>query len=178
MTSRALFLDRDGTIIRDVGYPRDPALVEVLPGAASALEVARSLGYRLVIVSNQSGVARGLIQPAEANAVQARVVECFAKEGVVFDGAYFCFHGLDDACPCRKPKPGMLLQAESELGIDLARSVMVGDKATDLDAGLAVGTRAVGFGTVLHPGAQASFQSWSDFEAWLLDEADAAADKR
>ncbi len=164
---RALFLDRDGTLIRDVGYPRDPATVELLPGAVEALKGARELGYRLVIVSNQSGVARGLIQPSEARAVQERVEALFAERGVTFDGAWFCFHSPEDACLCRKPAPGMILAASRTLDLDLAGSVMVGDKASDVDAGIAAGTRAIGFGAGHHSRAEATFSSWGDLISWL-----------
>lgn len=142
----ALFIDRDGTLIADVGYPRDPALVEPLPGAFEAL---RALGARfaLVIVSNQSGIGRGRITEAEAHAVHARVVEVFARAGVTFAGAYYCPHGPDAGCACRKPAPGLLLDAARELGLDLAGSVMVGDKASDVAAGRAAGCgRALRFG--------------------------------
>jgi D-glycero-D-manno-heptose 1,7-bisphosphate phosphatase len=145
VSARALFLDRDGTLIVDTSYPRDPALVEVLPGAVEALGRAQRAGLRLVIVSNQSGVARGLISPAEAAAVQNRVVEVFAREGVSFDGSYFCFHGPDDGCACRKPLPGLLLRAAAELDLDLARSMMVGDKVSDVEAGRAAGCSALAF---------------------------------
>ncbi|HVH45906.1 MAG TPA: HAD family hydrolase [Labilithrix sp.] len=164
---RALFLDRDGTLIRDVGYPRDPAAVELLPGAAVGLTTARELGYRLVIVSNQSGVARGFIQPGEARAVQARVEELFAREGVVFEGAWFCFHGPDEACRCRKPAPGMLVDAAELLGIDRSRSIMIGDKPSDIEAGVAAGCAAVGFGEAHHPLAVATFSVWADLASWL-----------
>jgi len=145
MSERALFLDRDGTLIRDTSYPRDPTLVELLPGAADALRAAREAGVRLVIVSNQSGVARGLITPAEAAAVQRRVVELFESEGVHFDGAYFCFHGPDDGCECRKPAPGLLLRAASELTLSLSGSMMIGDKASDVEAGRAAGCVGLAF---------------------------------
>lgn len=141
----ALFLDRDGTLIVDVGYPRDPARVALLPGVGAALR-ALAARYALVIVSNQSGLARGRISPDEAAAVHARVVEAFAAEGVRFDGSYYCPHGPDDGCPCRKPAPGMLRQAAADLGLDLAASVMVGDKEADVEAGRAAGcARAVRF---------------------------------
>lgn len=165
--SRALLLDRDGTIIRDVGYPRDPAKVELLPGVAAGLREARALGYELAIVSNQSGVGRGLIRPDEARDVQARVEQLFAEEGVTFAGAWFCFHAPTEACSCRKPAPGLLLEAARVLGLDLSRSVMIGDKASDVDAGLAVGCAALGFGEARHPGATASCGSWLDVIGWL-----------
>jgi len=144
--TRALFLDRDGTLIVDVGYPRDPALVEPLPGAIDALrELQRT--WKLVIISNQSGLARGRITEAEARAVHARVVELFAAGGVTFAGAYYCPHAPDAGCRCRKPAPGLLLDAAAELGLDLTTSAMVGDKPSDLEAGRAAGVpRLIRFG--------------------------------
>lgn len=140
MTRPALFLDRDGTLIVDVGYPRDPAEVTLMPGAAAALrELAATRA--LVIVSNQSGVGRGRITPAEAAAVHARTARLFADEGVTFAGAYYCFHAPDAGCRCRKPAPGMLLDAARDQGLDLAQSVMLGDKPADVEAGVAAGCR-------------------------------------
>ncbi len=157
MKRPALFLDRDGTLIEDVGYPRDPEGVVLLPGAAAALREARRVGLALVIVSNQSGVARGIISPAEADAVQARVTSLFEDEGVRFDGAYFCFHGPDDGCTCRKPAPGMLLRAAEELALELPASLMIGDKPSDVEAGVAAGCAAVALG----PGGV----SWNEIPA-------------
>jgi D-glycero-D-manno-heptose 1,7-bisphosphate phosphatase len=142
---RALFLDRDGTLIEDVGYPSDPALVKLLRGAAAVLRDARARGVLLVIVTNQSGVGRGMFDEATARRVQARVEELFAAEGVTFDGVYYCFHGPNEGCACRKPAPGMLLSAAAELGIDLARSIMIGDKASDVEAGAAAGCASIRF---------------------------------
>ena len=143
---RALFLDRDGTLIVDVGYPRDPALVEPLPGAFDALR-ALQRSWMLVIISNQSGIGRGLIAQHEADAVHARVVELFAGAGVTFAGAYYCPHAPEAACRCRKPAPGLLLDAARDLDLDLAASAMVGDKPSDLEAGRAAGVgRALAYG--------------------------------
>lgn len=153
---RALFLDRDGTLIVDVGYPKDPDRVELLPGAAAALREARAAGYLLVIVSNQSGVARGLVTPEQAARVQARAEERFAAEGVRFDGAYFCFHGPDDGCGCRKPAPGLLLRAGEDLGVELSASVMVGDKPSDVQAGRSAGCEHA-----------VAFTSWEEVSAWM-----------
>ncbi|HEX3757852.1 MAG TPA: HAD family hydrolase [Kofleriaceae bacterium] len=144
---RALLLDRDGTLITDVGYPRDPAQVEPLPGAVAALRALQTR-FALVIISNQSGVGRGLITPAEARAVHARVVERFGQAGVAFAGAYYCPHDPAAGCPCRKPAPGLLLDAARELGLDLAGSIMLGDKPSDVAAGRAAGCgHALQFGT-------------------------------
>jgi D-glycero-D-manno-heptose 1,7-bisphosphate phosphatase len=134
----ALFLDRDGTLITDVGYPRDPARVELLPDAIEVL-VELQRRFALVIVSNQSGIGRGLVSEAEARAVHDRVVERFARGGVSFAGAYYCPHAPGEGCPCRKPAPGLVLDAARELGLDLARSILLGDKPSDMAAGAAAG---------------------------------------
>jgi histidinol-phosphate phosphatase family protein len=142
----ALFLDRDGTLIEDVGYPRDPRRVYLLPGAAGALARLARLGFALVIVSNQSGVGQGLLTRAEAEAVHAEVVRRFAAAGVRFDGAYYCYHAPDEGCGCRKPAPGLLLRAAAELGLDVSRSFLVGDKPADVAAAAAAGCRGLLFG--------------------------------
>lgn len=134
----ALLLDRDGTLITDVGYPRDPARVEPLPGAFAALRTLQA-SFTLVIISNQSGIGRGLITQNEARAVHDRVVDVFGRAGIQFAGAYYCPHAPEAGCPCRKPAPGLVLDAARDLGLDLARSVMLGDKASDVAAGLAAG---------------------------------------
>src|SRR5690606_20244849 len=127
MSRSALFLDRDGTLIVDVGYPRDPERVELVAGAVDALrELQRD--HALVIVSNQSGIGRGLIREDEAVAVHARVIDLFRAAGVTFAGAYYCPHAPEDRCRCRKPAPGLLEDAARELDLDLGRSFMIGDK--------------------------------------------------
>jgi D-glycero-D-manno-heptose 1,7-bisphosphate phosphatase len=135
---RALFLDRDGTLIVDVGYPRDPALVQPLPSAIDMLRELQAT-HALVIISNQSGIARGLITEDELQAVHARVADVFAEGGVTFAGAYYCRHAPDAGCPCRKPAPGLLLDAARDLDLDLARSIMIGDRPSDVEAGRAAG---------------------------------------
>jgi D-glycero-D-manno-heptose 1,7-bisphosphate phosphatase len=143
---RALFVDRDGTLIVDAHYPRDPAQVAPLPGALDALRALQAR-FALVIVSNQSGIGRGLVTRDEARAVHARVVELFGRAGVAFAGAYYCPHDPGAGCACRKPAPGLLLNAARELDLDLAGSVMLGDKPSDVAAGRAAGCRhALRFG--------------------------------
>jgi len=135
-----LFLDRDATLIRDTVYPRDPAAVELLPGAADAVGDLARRGFRPVVVSNQSGVARGLITPAEAAAVHARFVALFTAAAGLDLPCWYCFHGPADGCDCRKPKPGLFRQAARHFGDPIdTRSVTVGDKPGDLDAGRAAG---------------------------------------
>ena len=140
MTTPYLFLDRDGTLMRDTVYPRDPATVELLPGAADAVRDLAAAGFRPVVVSNQSGVARDFITPAEASGVHDRFVGLLAAASGVAVPCWYCFHGPADGCDCRKPLAGLLRRAADHFGeaID-ARSVMVGDKPGDLEAGRAAG---------------------------------------
>jgi D-glycero-D-manno-heptose 1,7-bisphosphate phosphatase len=135
----AVFLDRDGTIIEDEGYLADASRVRLLPGAIDALHTFRDRGFLLVVISNQSGIARGLITPAQHAEVDARVKATLAEHGVPLHAAYYCPHGPDDGCACRKPLPGMLVQAAGEHNIDLRHSFMVGDKMSDVAAGRAAG---------------------------------------
>lgn len=139
----AVFLDRDGTLIDDVGYPRDPATVHVVAGAMSALRELSRLGFALVVVSNQSGIARGLVSTAEAAAVHESFVSLCAAEGVQFDAVAYCPHGPTDGCGCRKPAPGMLLDVAGRHELDLERSFMVGDKASDMEAGRRAGCHTI-----------------------------------
>jgi D-glycero-D-manno-heptose 1,7-bisphosphate phosphatase len=139
----AVFLDRDGTLIEDVGYPRDPDQVRILPDAAEGLQRLGSAGLLLVVVSNQSGIARGLVSTAEAAAVQERFVADFAAAGISFAGIYVCPHGPGEGCRCRKPSPGMLLDAARDLGIALGNSFVIGDKGSDTEAGKRAGCEAI-----------------------------------
>jgi len=144
-----VFLDRDGTLIRDLAHAADPATVRPLPGVVVALRALQQAGYALVVASNNSGVARGLFTAGEAREMGRRLLAVLARRGVTIDGYYFCPHhptegrvpGLDVECDCRKPRPGMLLQAAGELGLDLPASWMVGDLPSDVLAGEAAGTR-------------------------------------
>ena len=137
---RAVFLDRDGTLLEPVPYLHDPAQVRLVAGAAAALRAVRDAGFLLVVVTNQSGIGRGYF--AEEDFV--RVMDALERTtGVLFDGVYHCPHTPDSKCSCRKPAPGMLLAAAREHTIDLARSFSVGDRDGDVLAGLAAGGRAV-----------------------------------
>jgi histidinol-phosphate phosphatase family protein len=173
MSRKALFLDRDGTLIVDVGYPRDPERVELLDGVVDALR-ALQRDYALVIISNQSGIGRGLIREDEAIAVHERVIERFRAAGVTFAGAYYCPHAPDDRCRCRKPAPGLLEDAARELDLDLGRSIMIGDKPSDLVAGRAAGCRYV---VRLGPDeddaeANARCDGWADVRAFIASTAE------
>lgn len=140
---KAVFLDRDGTLIYDVGYARDPDQVRLFPDVKEALTKLRKHGFRLVLVSNQSGIGRGLMTVEQAEQVHQRVVSRLAECGVQLDAAYYCRHAPDEQCGCRKPSPEMLLRAAKELDLQLDRSFMVGDKLGDVEAGKQAGCRTI-----------------------------------
>lgn len=131
----AVFLDRDGTLVDDPGFQNDPAGVRLLPGAAQAVARLNAAGRIVVVVTNQSGIARGLITPGEYAAVERQVHALFAADGARIDRTYHCPHHPEIAGPCECRKPGTLLyrQAAADLGLDLAASWGVGDRLSDLD---------------------------------------------
>jgi histidinol-phosphate phosphatase family protein len=134
-----VLLDRDGTLIVDVPYNGDPERVRPMPGAREALDRLRGAGVRLGVVSNQSGVARGLITAEGLAAVNHRVEELLGPLGFWA----VCPHGPDDGCSCRKPAPGLVLRAAAELGVEPSRCAVVGDIGADVEAARAAGARAV-----------------------------------
>lgn len=140
-----VLLDRDGTLVEDVPYNADPAQVRPLPGVRDALDRLRREGVRLVMVTNQSGVARGLITTEQMEAVNARVVELLGP----LEAVYACPHGPDDGCECRKPAPGMVKQALADTGVRPDRALLVGDIGADVEAASAAGVRAVLVPTVV-----------------------------
>lgn len=131
---RGAFLDRDGTIIVEHEYLDDPAGVELVPGAAAALRRLRDAGFILIVVTNQSGIARGFYTLRDFEAVQARLEDMLRHEGVQLDGVYYCPHHPEftGPCDCRKPGLGMYRQAAEQHGLDLSRSVFIGDRIKDV----------------------------------------------
>ncbi len=139
----SVLLDRDGTILEDRRYLADPDGVVLLPGAAEGLRRLQAAGLRLVVVSNQSGVARGLISPVALAAVEERFRSVLAAEGVTLAGSYHCPHSPEADCDCRKPRDGMARRAAAELGLDLTRCLVVGDKPADIGLARRLGAPAV-----------------------------------
>jgi D-glycero-D-manno-heptose 1,7-bisphosphate phosphatase len=146
----AVFLDRDGVVMEDGHYLADPALVRLIPGAAEAVAALNRAGWVIVVVTNQSGVARGLFPLETVLAVHDRLGGLLRGAGARVDGYYFCPHHPEAdvaefrvACECRKPRPGMLRRAAAELGLELSASWLVGDRVSDLGAGAAAGCRTV-----------------------------------
>ena len=147
---RAVFLDKDGTLVEDVPYNVDPGLIRMTPGVAEGLARLRDEGFALFVVSNQSGVARGYFPESALGPVEQELRRLLAESGVPMDGFYYCPHHPDGVvegyampCDCRKPQPGMILRAAREHGLDLGRSWFVGDILDDVEAGRAAGCRTV-----------------------------------
>ena len=146
MSRPAIFLDRDGVINADHGYVYQWSDFEILPGVEQALAALQAMGYALVIVTNQSGIGRGLYNESDVESLHNALREHLTKHNIELSGIYFCPHHPSAAkgaylqdCTCRKPAPGLLLAAGEELNIDFSRSVMVGDKSSDMEAGRRAG---------------------------------------
>lgn len=142
--SPAIILDRDGTVSEEVGYMYDVSLYSVFPWTGEAIRRINQSGMKVVLATNQSGIERGYFQESMVHRVHDRLREEIAQVQARLDGIYFCPHLPDSGCECRKPRPGMLFQAQNELGLDLHRSYMVGDRYLDVRTG-----KAAGVGTVL-----------------------------
>ena len=150
--NRAVFLDRDGTIIEEKEYLSDPDRVAIFPGAMEALQRLRDAGFKLFIVSNQSGVGRGYFTLADVNRVNARLVELLARGGVRFEKIYIAPEAPEQPSRGRKPSPQFLFDARDEFGIDLSQSYIIGDKLIDLECGWNAGVKQsilvrTGYGT-------------------------------
>lgn len=132
---RFAVLDRDGTIIVERHYLSHPVEVELIPGAASALRQLSEMGLGLVVITNQSGIGRGLFDKTRLDLIHERLRDLLKAEGVKLDGFYSCLHTPEDGCSCRKPEPGLMKLAAEELGFDPQASFVIGDKACDVELG-------------------------------------------
>jgi D-glycero-D-manno-heptose 1,7-bisphosphate phosphatase len=156
----AVFLDRDGTLMRDVDYCGDPKDVHIFPGAGEALGKLRERGYKIFIVTNQSGIARGYFSEEQYRAVEREVCAQLGED--LIDATYFCPHRPDQTCDCRKPAPGLVLRAASEHHLDLRRSFFIGDKDSDMQCGRSAGAKTI----LVHTGyGQSADQETPDFVA-------------
>jgi len=194
MSRRAIFFDRDGTLCAEVGYVNHPSRLALLPRTAETIRRVNDLGWAAVLATNQAGAARGYFPPHVLADTHRRLVALLAAEGARLDGIYACTHhpelgppGLRRRCTCRKPRPGMLLRAARELGLDLSRSYMVGDSFRDVGAGRNAGVAATvllrtgyGRGEILWKGA--TLNEWPDHVAddlpaaveWIVKHAEAS----
>jgi D-glycero-D-manno-heptose 1,7-bisphosphate phosphatase len=138
-----VFLDRDGTLLEEREYAHRPEDYAVLPGAHAAVSLLREAGFGVVVITNQSGIGRGLFSETDYRAFETRMLDDFAAHGAPLDGCYHCPHRPDAGCPCRKPGIELGSRAARELGIDLASSWVIGDKDSDVVFAHALGCRAV-----------------------------------
>ncbi len=150
MSNKAIFLDRDNTLIKDPGYIHHPDQVELLDGVAEALNDLKVLGYRLIVVTNQSAVARGIVTEKVLGEIHERLEELLAEQNAFLDRIYYCPYHPDGVVPefskeseCRKPAPGMLLKAADEMDLDLSQSWCIGDSDRDVEAGRQVGCKTI-----------------------------------
>lgn len=156
VTNKAVFLDRDGTLNKDAGYLSNPREFQLLPGVVEGLKILQQRGFQLVVVTNQSGIARGYFTEQQLADIHREMVRQLAENGIELAGIFYCPHhpqlthqlqGIQQAyvgsCGCRKPLPGLLLEAAEKLNLELASSFMVGDKVTDIMAGKAAGCSSI-----------------------------------
>jgi D-glycero-D-manno-heptose 1,7-bisphosphate phosphatase len=187
----AVFLDRDGTIIEEVGYLSDPAELVLIPGAAPAIRRINQAGLAAVVITNQSGLARGFFDEERLVLIHERLKMALEKEGAFLDGIYFCPHHPEGqvgryrkVCACRKPKTGMIMQAAEDLSLVVSDSYMIGDHITDMKLAVNAGMRSVhvltGHGKEVREEADETIRSrashtsrdLSDAVDWILAEQD------
>lgn len=186
---RAVFLDRDGTIVEETGYLERLERLRFFPFATDAIRLLNQAGFAVVVVTNQAGIARGIVKASFIPEVSRVIAERVARGGGRIDGFYHCPHhpdgiveGLRIRCECRKPAPGLLKQAAADLGLDLGRSFVVGDRWHDLQAGAAVGARGIlvrtGYGASVEQAPPAGLAGYGVADnlagavAWILGQAD------
>jgi D-glycero-D-manno-heptose 1,7-bisphosphate phosphatase len=185
---RAVFLDRDGTIVEETGYLERLERLRFFPFAADAIRLLNQAGFAVVVVTNQAGIARGIVKASFIPEVSRVIAERIERGGGRIDGFYHCPHHPDGIveelrirCECRKPAPGMFTRAAKELDLDLSRSFVVGDRWHDLQAGMAVGARGVlvrtGYGAGVEPNPPKGLTDYAVTDnlagaaAWILREA-------
>src|SRR5881398_1707408 len=156
--SRAVFIDRDGTIMHDADYCSDPKQVQIFEGAAAALSRLKKAGFKIVVITNQSGIGRGFFTEKQYRAVEAEVLRQLG-DGLI-DATYFCPDVPGQHSSCRKPAPGMIVEATREHQIDLARSFLIGDKEIDAECGRNVGMRTIRVRTGFDRETAGSMADW------------------
>jgi len=144
---KAVFIDKDGTLVPDVPYNVNPRRVRLVAEAGRALRYMRDAGYKLIVISNQSGIAQGLFKEQELIPINQRIQSLLASYDVEIDAFYYCPHGPGDGCECRKPRPGMILRAAGDHAIDLQSSWVIGDILNDVEAGNRAGCSTIHFNT-------------------------------
>ncbi|HME56283.1 MAG TPA: HAD family hydrolase [Candidatus Lokiarchaeia archaeon] len=138
-----MFLDRDGTINKEVQYLHEPDKFRFEMHALEALHLLQDNKFKLIVVTNQAGIAKGLYLKNDVEVLHAFMTDWLEKEGIYVDGIYYCPHGEDDDCNCRKPRPGLIIQAMNDHALDPAQCWMIGDKLSDIEAGTSAGLRTI-----------------------------------
>ena len=148
--NKAVFLDRDGTIVEDVGYMNSPQQIQFISGSIEAIKKLNDAGYKVIIITNQAGVAHGLVTEDMLQSIDKALHKGLLHGGAHLDAIYYCPHHPEhgvypykQACECRKPHPGLILKAQKQFDLDLSQSFMIGDKATDIEAGKSAGTKTI-----------------------------------
>jgi histidinol-phosphate phosphatase family protein len=169
-TRPAVFLDRDGTLIDDKGFLGDPSGVEILPTVVDALKLLVAHDYATIVISNQSGIARGILDDAKVRSVNAEIVRQLAGDGLAIDGWYWCPH-YQDGCDCRKPEPALLHRAVREHALTLDGSAMIGDRGSDVELGQRVGIAGIAVpGPFAYSGPEPDLRAQTLLEAaeWIV----------
>lgn len=166
---KAVFLDRDGTIIRDKNFLSSPDGIEILPGVPDALRQLKKAGFLLILITNQSGVGRGYFTIEIVDEIHKRLQELLKKEGAILDEIYRCPHHPDDHCECRKPRTKLFRDAIKKWDVDPSASYSIGDKESDLEAGKALGCQTIFIGPQTVP-ADYHVPSLLDAAACILKE--------
>lgn len=143
MSNRAVFIDRDGTMAKDVQYCRCPEDFELFPDTAKAIKLLSEHSFKVIVVTNQSGIARGYFTEESLAKIHDKMKNELAKEGAFVDDIYYCPHHPDDNCDCRKPKPKLVFEAVKDYDITLSQSFIVGDMPIDIELGQAVGCSTI-----------------------------------
>ena len=181
----AVFLDRDGVINREGGYVHDVDEFDFIDGVFDACRVMSRAGYRLIVITNQAGIARGYYTEADFLQLTGWMLDTFRQQGIEIDGVYYCphhpVHGVGDYhrdCDCRKPAPGMIMRAAKEHALDLQRSILVGDKGTDVEAGRAAGVGCCVLVQTGHPVSNKDLDKADAFFEGLPDVSHALVNNR
>ena len=169
--NRAVFIDRDGTIARDVPYCSRPEDFELLPDVVEGVKLLNERNFKVVVVTNQSGVARGYFTEETLAKIHDKMRAELARYGARVDAIYYCPHHPDDNCECRKPKPKMLLHAASDLDIDLKQSFIIGDSDMDVEAGNRAGCRSIRIAEASTEGELEKRMLYTDYVAPNVNDA-------
>lgn len=141
--NKAIFLDRDGTIIKDRNYLSDPNKIHIYKGVIPALKKLKKQGWKLIIGTNQAGIARGFLSLETLQEIHRRLFQLFKKQNLIMDDIFFCPHHPDERCQCRKPNVGMLMQAQKKHHLDLKQCIVIGDNESDIQWGINGGMKTI-----------------------------------